>query len=142
MALPTFDGPAFAKWLRRWRDHEKLAWGEIASRSGIHTSTLNGLARGIPQKSARERGQTEMNPGITTLARLAHGLDLDLAYVIGKGGLAAGASDRWDAFSDIERTLLATALRSPSPSITGSWDTVREQLLHQLETTMTEEVTA
>jgi transcriptional regulator with XRE-family HTH domain len=109
--LPTFDGPAFASWLRRWRDAERLDWATIAERSGLSTSIIQQLARGIPQKNARERGQVDIDPRITTIARLAHGLDLEFGYVASKAGLAPHDGGRWSAFTADERLELARVLR-------------------------------
>lgn len=140
---PTFDGPAFARWLRRWKEAEGLGWRDIAERSGIAIGTIQLLARGKPPKIALARGQTEISPGINTLARLADGLGLDLSYVLSKGGIAPGGHDRWDGFSNSERTLLHSALRSPTFDVgVGGWEQDRNELVQQLETTLTEEVTA
>lgn len=138
MPLPSFDAPRFAMWLRKWKAAERLEWGTISKRSGLHSGTLQQLARGIPQKGARERGQTTMDPRITTIARLAHGLDLDFAYVASKGGLHAGAGDRWESFSNAERTLLQHVLREGIPPLGA--ESLSMQLLDQLDSTLTKEI--
>jgi transcriptional regulator with XRE-family HTH domain len=135
---PSWSSTAFASWLRRWKDAERLEWGEIAERSGLHVSTVMGLARGTT-KSVVKR-----DPPIGTLARLAHGLGLDLAYILAKGGLIVGAEDRWDHFNRSERTLIHHALTSPLLDVgRGAWDEQREHLVHQLAPiTDEEEITA
>lgn len=138
---PTFNGPAFAKWLRRWKESENLGWNDIAQRSGLHESTLNLLARGVPQKSAQSRGQTEINPGITTIARLAHGLGLEFGYVASKAGIQGGGADRWEHFGSAERALLTKALLGYAAD-DGAEQAARDRLLHQLDPHLTEEVTA
>lgn len=134
---PSFNAPAFASWFRRWKEAEGLEWPEIARRTGLARGTLQLLARGVPPKAALERGQTDLNPGITTLARLAQGLGLDLAYVLGKGGIHPGDADRWDAFSNAERALLRRALLAYGLDRDAVAE--RNPLLQQLERTLTEE---
>jgi transcriptional regulator with XRE-family HTH domain len=138
---PTFNGPAFAKWLRRWKESENLGWGDIAERSGLHESTLNLLARGKPQKAAQNRGQTEINPGITTIARLAYGLGLEFGYVASKAGIQGGGGDRWEHFGTAERDLLTKALLGLTADDPAEQAT-RDRLLHQLDPHLTQEVTA
>lgn len=129
---PTFDAERFAKWLRRWKAAENLEWAEIAERSGLHVSTLHQLARGTPQRHRAVRGQREVNPGIVTIARLAHGLGLEFGYVASKGGLFGGGADRWEHFSRLERALVDSALRNPLFNAPGGWDVERRRLLDQL----------
>lgn len=124
--LPTFDGPRFSRWLRRWKEAEGLDWTQIAQRSGIHISTLHQLARGAPQGNARRLGQTTIDPRITSVARLARGLGLEFAYVASKAGLTSPREgDRWAAFNAAERRALAAAL-------TPNTDPAVEQLLGEL----------
>lgn len=137
MAPPTFDGRAFANWLKRWKQGERLEWAALARDSGVAVGTLQLLARGIPVKSALERGQTEMNPGITTVARVAYGLGLDFSYVASKGGLNPGG-DRWMNFTKDERKLLAGLLRDSPQSMNGS-ALVRERMLADIEKTLIQE---
>lgn len=143
---PTFDAERFAKWLRRWKEAEGLEWGEIAQRSGLGVGTIQLLARGRPSKKAIERGQTELNPGIATIARLAHGLGLEFGYVASKGGILGGGADRWEHFSKAERTLVHHALRAPTldfgPGGDGGWEDQRQRLVHQLDQTLDLEVSA
>lgn len=133
-ALPAFDGPRFAAWLTRWRDHERLRWVDIADRSGISYSIVQQLARGAPQASARARGQVDIDPRITTVARLAHGLDLEFGYVASRGLVNAGSgSSRWGNFSKPEREALLLALRRQEGGA------IALKLLHELRETITEE---
>jgi transcriptional regulator with XRE-family HTH domain len=134
---PTWDGPAFASWLRRWKEAEGLEWGQIADRSGLNVTTVQQIGRGQVRVPGNNPGQT--NPGISTLARLARGLGLDLAYVLAKGGLVVGGEDRWDHFNDTERALLRRALLAVLLS-EDARSPERNQLLDEL--TITEEITA
>lgn len=108
--LPEWDGPRFGKWLQKWRRSEGLEWGQISERSGLAKGTLQMLARGTPSTVDRSRGQKGINPGINTVARLAHGLGLDLNYVVSKAGIRI-AADRWDNFNMRERAIFERALR-------------------------------
>lgn len=132
--LTTFDAPRFAKWLRKWKDAERLEWKEIAERSGLHLSTVLQLARGHPQRYRAVKGQREVNPGIVTIARLAHGLDLEFGYVASKGGIFGGGADRWEHFSEAERTLIEHALSVPTLALTvgGAWEDQRQRLVQEL----------
>jgi transcriptional regulator with XRE-family HTH domain len=107
---PTFDGPRFARWLRRWKEAESLEWGQIAERSGLNASTVLNLANGAPQAGARRRGQTVIDPRVSTLARLAQGLGLELAYVLERAGLDPEHGGRWSNFTAEERFALARAI--------------------------------
>lgn len=111
VVMPEFDAEAFGSWLRRWREAEGLEWGQISERSGLHTSTLNGLAQG-QSSSQRQRGKApSYNPPINTLARLAYGLGLELPYVLSKAKIIDPAdAGRWSNFSDAERVAMARAL--------------------------------
>jgi transcriptional regulator with XRE-family HTH domain len=139
---PTFDSQKFGAWLRRWRQAEGLEWSEIAERSGLNRGTLQTLARGTPNKAARERGQIDLNPGVVTLARLADGLGLELGYVLSKGGLTVGSDDRWDHFSKAERALIRQHLSTTLVDTDDDEQQHRENLVHQLDSTLDQEVPA
>lgn len=145
-AFPTFDGPAFARWLKRWKEAEGLSWSDVAERSGIAIGTIQLLARGTPSKQARDRGQTGLNPGIATIARLAHGLGLDFGFVASKAGLLGGGADRWENFNRAERALLARLLRFGIPLAQPTDRSLSDHLLQELAAldspTLTEEVPA
>lgn len=132
---PKFDGVAFAAWLRRWKDAHDLEWSEIAKACGLHDSTLKQLANGKPQKGARDRGQTEINPAINTLARLANGLGLPFAFVASKGGIYGGGVGRWDHFTEVERAVIESALLNPMFNTPGVWDEERKALLNDIQQT-------
>jgi transcriptional regulator with XRE-family HTH domain len=128
--LPTWDGPRFGKWLRRWKEAENLEWGEIAAKSGVSPSMLHTLARGTPGTVARNAGQQGMNPTINTIARLAAGLGLDLAYVVSKSGIPTD-TNRWGNFNRRERAIFERALRAYSV-IEGDGSVEIPKLLNEL----------
>jgi transcriptional regulator with XRE-family HTH domain len=134
--VPSFNGPSFAAWLRRWKDAEGLAWADIAERGGLSMSTLAGIAAGDPPAAARRRGQTEINPGVNALARIAYALGLELSYVLAKGGLTPRYGDRWANFTREERAALLYVLRDTraddGPVLVGI---VEELQLHYKTTT-------
>lgn len=106
---PVFDGPGFAVWLRRIMDAEGMAVSDLSERSGLHASMLATLRRGIPSSTQQAQGQRAINPSINTIAAVAHGLGLELSYVMSKAGLD-NAGDRWANFSDREAEALAVLL--------------------------------
>lgn len=106
---PVFDGPRFGQWLRRWMQAENITMPQLARRSGVSVGMLQQVRAGLPTSSARARGQTTINPGINTLAGIAHGLGLQFSYVAAKAGLS-DAGDRWQNFSPDERLAIAVAL--------------------------------
>lgn len=93
---PRYDGPAFASWLRRAMEMEGLTVADLAARSGIHPTMLNTLRRGIPTQQALDKGQTALHPSIESIAAVAHGMDLEFAYVASKAGFG-GAGERFTA---------------------------------------------
>lgn len=126
---PEFDGPKFAAWLHRWKDAHNLQWEAVAAKAGVHYSTVQQLARGVPQAHARGRGQTQINPSINTLAALAQGLELDLDYVLEQGGLGSPGS-RWRGFHERERQALLLVL-----NLAGDGSDVLRALRDELTTT-------
>lgn len=107
---PTFNGPAFAAKLRNWMQIEGLTVDELAERGGIHPSTVANLRRGTPGAGKKRAHQEVINPAINSLACIAHGLSVELSYVLAWAGLGDG--DRWDNFSDSERMGIALRLEA------------------------------
>jgi transcriptional regulator with XRE-family HTH domain len=133
--LPTYDAERFGSWLKRWRASEGLDWGDISERSGLHTSTLHQLARGTVQAKRGSTGGNAIDPKITTLARLAHGLGLDFSYVVSKSGLISDG-DRWGNFSAKERRELYRALRL-AQRVLGEDSAELHRMLGELEPSTT-----
>lgn len=106
--LPTFDGPEFAKWLRRWMEAHDLSVPGLAAASGLHKDTISILRRGEPHSSARKSQRTHQI-NVNTLAQVAHGLGLPLGYVAARAGLG-DEGGRWDEFSLRERQAIAKRL--------------------------------
>lgn len=105
-----FDGPRFARWLRRWREAEGLEIKDIAARGDLSASTVQLFASGEPPSAGRKRGQTAIDPRVNSLSRLAKGLDLELSYVLTKAGLLDDHQGRWRNFTGEERAAIARAL--------------------------------
>jgi transcriptional regulator with XRE-family HTH domain len=108
-----WDGPRFGNWLRKWRDSEGLGWREISERTGLHESTLQGLARGTQgPRGGRNAAAIDksLDPPISTVARVAQGLGLELTYVIRQAGIDPH-NDRWTNFNTLERSTLHEVLR-------------------------------
>lgn len=122
MSEPTYDGVAFAQWLKRWKDHDGRHWGEIAHAAGLSTSTFQLLIRGRQQPS---RGKGSLSPSAETLARIAHAFGLETSYVMAKAGLDANGS-RWASFTREERLLLMRLLSGDSDYASGR---LHEELL-------------
>lgn len=101
-----WDGPRFGRWLRRWRDAEHLSWAEIATSTGLHISTLQGISRGTSQRTDGK----SLDPPISTVVRLAQGLGLELDYVVRQAGIDPH-NDRWSNFNGMERATLREVLR-------------------------------
>lgn len=106
---PTFNGAQFARWLRGWMESEGIAVTELARASDIGEGTIHQLRRGQPNKAMRDRGQTSWTPALQIIVNLAHGLGLQLSYVLSKAGLTDDG-DRWANFSESERLALAIVL--------------------------------
>src|SRR4051812_5382211 len=111
--LPTYDDPRFGSWLARWKATEGLQWTEIARRSGIHTSMVHKLQRGVQDKGRPGAGN-KINPSAESLARLAYGLEIEFPYLLTKTGLLdfGREGSRWGSFSTPEREHLLAALRA------------------------------
>src|SRR4051794_26294925 len=107
-SLPTFDGPRFAVWLRRWCEAEGLTFTEVARRSGLSRGMVTQLARGTQRAGLHGRNGARIDPAASTLAKLAHGLGMDFVYVASKAGLDRDHS-RWASFSRHEREILLQA---------------------------------
>lgn len=106
----VFDGPAFAKWLRKWMEAENLEVGDVASASGLSRGMITTLRRGMPTAAELSRGQAnKITPALESLVGLAQGLDLDLSYLLSKAGLTS-VGERWANFTPREREALAKAL--------------------------------
>lgn len=110
---PVFDGPRFAKWLRKWMAAEGMQVRELAERSGVSASMIADLRRGTPARSSKGPTPVRMTPGVNVIAAIAHGLGLELGYVASKAGLQSDG-DRWHNFTDAERVALAVALDAGS----------------------------
>lgn len=108
---PAFDGPKFAKWLRRWMSAEDLQSPDLAQRSGLSVGMIHDLRRGAPAPwQVRNAGRTSPKTyDINSIAKVAHGLGLEFSYVAAKGGLG-GESDRWAMFTALERDAIASRL--------------------------------
>lgn len=109
--LATWDGPRFGRWLRRWKESEGLDWPTLSARTGLHTSTLHGLARGTQARSRGGDAAKSIDPAISSVVRLAEGLGLELAYVVRQAGIDPH-NDRWANFNQHERYALVDALRA------------------------------
>lgn len=105
---PEFDGQRFAAKLRNWMQSEGLTVDETAERCGVHPSTIHNLRRGVPQSTTRRQTQEKIQPSINSLAAIAHGLNLEVSYVMAWAGL--GDTDRWKNFSASERLGIALAI--------------------------------
>lgn len=135
--LVRWDGPRFGRWLRRWKDSEKLEWPTIAERSGLHVGTLQALARGTQGARGNKPHNPDrsIDPSISTVARLAEGLGLELAYVVRQAGIDPH-NDRWSNFNQHEQHALVDALRAQlkiENAIHLKTDPLLLQLLEQLE---------
>lgn len=107
---PKFDGPGFAKWLRKWMDAEGIAVDELAERAGLSSSMIHMLRRGMPSNNVRRKsGQDALHPAIESIAAIAHGLGLEFAYVASRAGIGDHAG-RWANFTKAERIALSIAL--------------------------------
>lgn len=106
---PVFDGPGFARWLRKWMEAEGIQNTDLAERAGISVGVVQVLRRGTPQSYVSRKGQSALHPGIETIAAVAHGLGLQFSYVASKAGFG-DEGDRWVNFSEAERTALFIAL--------------------------------
>lgn len=106
-----FDGPKFAKWLRRWMSAEDLQSPDLAQRSGLSVGMIHDLRRGAPAPwQVRNAGRTSPKTfDINSIAKVAHGLGLEFSYVAAKGGLG-GESSRWAMFTALERDAIASRL--------------------------------
>lgn len=122
---PTFDGPAFAAWLKRWMDAHDLRVPPLAAAAGLHTDTIFTLRRGGPATRQARLGQQTSQVNVNTLARLAHGLGLPLAYVLSKGGLGEDEG-RWAEFSPEERQVIALGLGGDPDNL----DAILRELTH------------
>lgn len=111
---PTFNGPGFASWLRRWMAAEGIAVVELAKRAGVSVGAIHVLRRGVPADNVRVRkGQDALHPAIESIAAVAHGLGLQFSYVASKAGFGDTAG-RWANFTETERIALAIALGGES----------------------------
>lgn len=108
-APPAFDGPGFAKWLRRYMESEGLGVAEVARRAGLHPGMLHLLRRGTPSSTAAAKGQKALHPAIETIAAVAHALELQFSYVASKAGFDS-EGDRMANFSFGELSALAELL--------------------------------
>lgn len=112
---PEFNVERFGSWLRRWRESERLGWRELSERSGLNVSTLHGLAG---HSVRRKTTVGKYDPSINTLARLGHGLGLELPYLLSKADvLEVSDEGRWRNFSHDERVALARALGTIPPQL-------------------------
>lgn len=106
---PKFDGPGFARWLRRYMEAEGLSVAALSSRAGIHPSLITTLRRGTPNRHVAGKGQKALHPSIESIAGIAHGLNLEFAYVAGKAGFGDDG-DRWRNFTSGELNVLSELL--------------------------------
>jgi hypothetical protein len=141
--IPEFDSHRFARFILKWKDLEGWDWPTFSARSGLHVSTLHGVARGAPARyGAKGKGKhksDKINPPINTLVRLAHAMNLEVGYLLAQGGVAT-YGDRWNNFSHDEREAMRTVLRSYLMiEETAGLDPVTplpRQLLEQLEASL------
>lgn len=103
-----FDLPKFSSWFRRWRDAENLNVTHLAERVNLQRSFFVMLSRGETDRGMPARGY---DPSISSMYRLAVALDLDLDYLLEKGGMPSVGS-RWSAFTAAERAALQLAVTS------------------------------
>lgn len=108
---PEFDGVKFAERLRRWQQSEGVSVAQLAERSGLANGTIALMRRGVPVADAAAKGQTAIAPSVNTIAKIAHGLRLQLGYVASWAGLDS-SSDRWSNFSESERLAIALAIEA------------------------------
>jgi transcriptional regulator with XRE-family HTH domain len=136
--VPHFDPIRFAARLRRWRDAEDFEWADLAKASGLSESSIQGLVRGTSATGkAQATRQSMYDPRISTLARLSHGLGLDLSYMLSWGGLDTGG-ERWRNFSPNERLQLQAILRMFVAASDMPAPPAVTRMLNQLEKSLTE----
>lgn len=108
-APPMFDAERFGARLKRQMAADGVTILALSQAAGLSYGTVQQLGKGVPTNSERTRkGQTGLSPSLTSIARIAHGLSLDFAYVASWGGIESG--DRWDNFTQADRRKLAALL--------------------------------
>lgn len=140
---PTWDGPRFARWLRRWKDAEELEWEELAAKSGLSTSSWQQAARGTVLGRGSDTSPRSTDPSINTVVRMAHGLGLELTYVVRQAGVDVH-HDRWSPFNRIEREQLHQMLvaQCKLEHVMGvQTHPTMLRLMHELEATLATEET-
>ncbi len=110
-AITAFDAVAFGKWLRGTRESQGLSKQELADKAQLRTNSLGE----IENASRQRRGEYSTTiPSVELFARLAHGLGVELGYVLYKAGFEVGIHDVNMARLDrVEAVLSLLDERSP-----------------------------
>lgn len=127
-----FDVELFGRWLNRYREAEGLQIPQIARPAGLSDSTVQALVLGR-SPSGRHGSSRGYDPSITTLVRLARGLDLDLGYVLARAGVETTGA-RTTVFSTREQALIYRSMGTAMTTHSTVFFPLELETLNQLQT--------